>query len=535
MIGAPASPTYGEAVELADGIVSIVPSAEETPEFSQIKGAAKRNDLGDELPEDLNLSASFWAYLGAYPDDDPDRERFRAQGLDLARRLGFSVPLYDSLQEYADNEVPPFSIDDIYGSPAELPANWELMGHQIGLPIGLPASVLTRNRAWISVFSKLGFNVFTYKTVRSSANSGNIERPNWLFADPDLPQYYPDDVVERQNERVVGGERLWPRSLERFSTLNSFGVPSPPPDVWMADVASLAGDLTEKKQLLIVSVVGDYEHLYDDSARLTEDFVRVSEMAAEAEAPAIELNLSCPNHGVNREPICKNPALTLQIVRAVRKRIPSRVNLGVKLSYLSREELESTILPVLPYVDAVAGVNTLQVLTKRPEDDRPAFKGTEVAGLSGYAIFPLARDFVIQLDEIRRERRASFDIIATGGVMTAEHAAELYRLGADCIQSTSAANFNPRLAGVCADLFNEEGAFYPKDVADMFGSDSVASEVLDVLRKYGGTATMGELISRTSYPPRAIEQAVEMLELTSAVVTAADEDKLRGPRYRIAS
>jgi dihydroorotate dehydrogenase len=514
MIGAP---TFGGARDVIDFVYGMDPVVAEDVDYQQIQDQVMRFSPVEPVSPEFDRQVSQWTNALA---------NYREEARRLAFARGFSVPIYDSLQEYADNVRPPFALDEVRPESDPLPSSWTLLNRNVGLPVGLPASVLTRNKAWIEGFANLGYTVFVVKTVRSFEHPGYTGQQNWIFADPQLPPYYPGELGKRLHESVHGDERFWPESLEAFSTLNAFGVPSPDPEVWMKDVHSLAAEIDGNGRLLIVSVVGHYEKLHDEPEKLIEDFVKVAEMAGRAGAMAVELNLSCPNHPPpHNDPICSNPDLTLAIVEAVRDRLPSWIGLIAKVSYLSREEMESVLVPLLPYVDGIAGINTLQVHTD-------AFAQTDVAGLSGLALRPLTEDFVVQLDALRAEHHASFDIFATGGIMSAEDAAHIYDLGADCVLSASAANFNARLAFDCADLVRTRGAFAPRQSSDHFDRDEIIDEIQSVL-KGQKSLTVGQLIARTTYPPEAIQETLAFMK-GRGLVDDEGYDDLRGTSYRVA-
>jgi tRNA-dihydrouridine synthase len=211
-----------------------------------------------------------------------------------------------------------------------------------------------------------------------------------------------------------------------------------------------------------VSVVGNYEDLKGQD--LVDDFVDVARAAEEAisahpDSPcgrAIELNLSCPNtitagaKGVE-SPLCETPDYVHLIVKAVRAALQTETRLVLKLGYLTREKLAEVVSDVAEDVDAIAGINTLQVSVVGP-DGRPAFRGTiedpdcdrTRAGLSGIAIRNFALDFVRSLALLRRANNWQFDIIGMGGVMEPHDVRTLMASGADAVQTATAAANHPR-------------------------------------------------------------------------------------------
>ena len=251
---------------------------------------------------------------------------------------------------------------DALGAAAS-PQRYRLLGREIGFPIGVPASVLTADSNWVRFFAEHGFNVLTFKTVRSRFWDPN-PFPNWVFLeDADEPLRV---GVDPRKITVHGDDDTYLRRLRAFSTANSFGVPSSEPSVWQAEVAKSV-ELLGPDKLLIVSVMGTATA--DDPAdTLRDDFVEVARLAAAAGAPAIELNLSCPNtldpsatdSGV-KPPLCHSVEDTLEVVAAVATALDGKVPLVAKLSYMPLPELRPLVRALAPYVSAISGINTLQV------------------------------------------------------------------------------------------------------------------------------------------------------------------------------
>src|SRR5206468_2823887 len=152
--------------------------------------------------------------------------------------------------------------------------------------VGVPASVLTATADWIEYYARRGFNVLTYKTVRSALRDAH-SKPNWVFLN-DLTE----PLEPGQTPETYGDALVWPRDPNAFSMANSFGVPSFAPEIWQKDVSKAVASL-RSGQVLIVSVMGTWEDF--KGPELIKDFVNVARMAKGAGAPAIELNLSCPN------------------------------------------------------------------------------------------------------------------------------------------------------------------------------------------------------------------------------------------------
>jgi dihydroorotate dehydrogenase len=356
-------------------------------------------------------------------------------------------PAYNILDEYFVNAVAPWG-PVVLPRPDVPDRRWSLFGRDIGFPIGVPASVLTANSRWIQYFANNGFNVLTYKTVRSRAWGPN-PAPNWAF----VPQVVEPFTVSDEHYTVLADPSDWVDSGRRdVSTTNSFGVPSPPPAEWRADIKNALTCIDSARQLLIVSVMGDD---YDNTGSLSvlaRDFLSVARTAEDAGAEFIELNLSCPNSldktSRVRPPLCFDVDATATILEHVRSALNPSTKLVAKLSYLHDNDLATLIGRIGSVVDGVSCINTLQCTVLRA-DGEPTFPSRPLAGVSGIAIRAYALDFVRRLVRLRAENDDTFSILAMGGVTDPRSFADLYLLGADAIQAATGAFANPALAAEC--------------------------------------------------------------------------------------
>ncbi|HWN73497.1 MAG TPA: tRNA-dihydrouridine synthase [Solirubrobacterales bacterium] len=351
--------------------------------------------------------------------------------------------IYDYNRPFSENYGGPSH--ELEAPPAEVledALDWHLLGQKIAYPIGVPASPLTASADWIGALARQGFNVLTYKTVRSASREA-YPAPNWFFV-KDLESPLPVDSIAGDVVVTASGTEL-PGSRP-YSMVNSFGMPSGKPEEWMPDVRRCSEQL-HAGQILIVSVVGSYEIYRGDE--LLADFVAVAKMAEDAGAGAIEVNLSCPNtladgDGGMGAPLCEDPVHAGEIVQAVRDALRPETKLVAKLGYMRGSQLSNVVERIAGSVDGIAGINTLQV-TVVDETGNPAFKGVlgdperdrPKAGLSGVAIRDLACDFVEQLARLREHNHWAFDIIGMGGVMDTYDVRALLTSGADAVQATS--------------------------------------------------------------------------------------------------
>ncbi len=383
-------------------------------------------------------------------------------------------PAYNVLEEYFVNATGPWG-PVILPRPVVPDRSWSLFGQSIGFPIGIPASFLTDNSRWVQYFATNGFNVLTFRTVRSRATTPN-EPPNWAFASS---QRTPLPLENYQEVTVRSDPTDWVDPGARYvSTTNSFGVPSSDPLEWKADLKNAMSVLADD-QILIVSVMGDDYDGTGDPAVLIEDYVRVALEAQSAGARFIELNLSCPNSlamgGDVKDPICQNVELAASIVEAVRLALKPDIRLIAKLSFLDGPTLLSLMERIASHIDAAAAINTLQVAVLR-DDDEPTFPGRRRAGVSGIAIRDHAKDMIRRLAELRLVIGEPYEIIGMGGVTDPRSFLELYEAGASVVQVATGAFANPFLAAECV---SELGGSLPLSPSlDTSGLEPVVRQIL---------------------------------------------------------
>ena len=372
---------------------------------------------------------------------------FAGHGGSLAA-CGVRTPSYDVLGSYRDNLTTPVG-PRLAERPVAGRRRWRVLGREVGFPVGVPACVLNGGAEWVRFHARNGFSVLTYKTVRSRAHEPNA-RPNWTFAPRATGSLPPGATAEVTSDPWDWVEPGSPG----VSTVNSFGVPSPPPEQWVPDLErSLAA--VDDDQVLLVSVMGEA----DEATGLVDDFVRTARLAQGAGATVVELNLSCPNtldrsaSGV-KPPLCLDADAAVAVIEGVRRALDDRTGLVAKLSWLDGPRLEALVPRLAPLVDGVAGINTLQSRVVR-SDGAPTFPGRELAGLSGAAVRESALDFTRRLVALREAGGRHFDVLAMGGVTDPASFEALFAVGADAVQSASGAFANPFLARDCIAALGE--------------------------------------------------------------------------------
>ncbi|MHB8618804.1 MAG: beta/alpha barrel domain-containing protein [Chloroflexota bacterium] len=310
------------------------------------------------------------------------------------------------------------------------------LGRELNSTLGIPAGPLL-NSKWIVLYASLGFDILTYKTVRSRFRPCH-PAPNVVLLDAP-EQIWPNPrarlVIRPDGDDAPGG----------VSITNSFGTPSQDPHVWMADMA-LARAAIGPGQMLVASVVGTSAP-GQTLEELAEDFAMCARGCVEAGAHAVEANFSCPNlQGVEGN-LFQDARASAVISRCMKQAIGA-IPLILKIGAVDRREaLEAFVGAVGGDVDGMAAINTVPAIVV-DRDGRQALpgEGRLTSGVCGAAIREAARQTVAWLLDIREREGARYRVIAVGGANTASEIADRYRLGADGVQSATGAMWDPYLA-----------------------------------------------------------------------------------------
>ena len=322
-----------------------------------------------------------------------------------------------------------------------------IAGYPVDYPLGLPASVLASNSYWIEFYARRGFDILTYKTVRTEYRQEH-PWPQWVFLEN------PSKIIDPSEPEFVGYPGYWPDDLSSLSMANSFGVPSFGPEWWTKDVRRAREVIREGHQVLIVSVVASTNESLD---AMTDDFVKAAELAADAGADIVEANYSCPNvPGDQAGDIYTLPAVSSKISAAVKEVLrKTKTPYFVKIGYLPEAELRAFVEANAQHIDGVVAINTIagKVRSKEGKASIPKNPVTTqsrlVAGISGWAIKEraqeVAKNLVALRDEIASETGKRLTILGVGGVMTSADVEEYLQIGVDGVESCTGAFVNPNL------------------------------------------------------------------------------------------
>ncbi len=310
-----------------------------------------------------------------------------------------------------------------------------------GFPVrsrfGIPPSILPTSK-WVAAYARLGFDILSYKTVRSVPRFCGAP-PNWAYLDEASLAASMADA----NLPILATERA-PSSASQVTTGGSFGLPTITPDVWEEDI-QLARAAVREGQVFIASVVGTAAPGVSEDA-FVQDFADLGGRVARLGAQIVEVDLSCPNVGKAEGMLYMNVPLCERITRAVRK-AATGCPILLKIGAIADDDR------LIALMKAVAGAADGLVLINAPArriinaDGTPYFgTGREFAGVTGAAIKPLSLACVKQGVRLIERLKLSLQVVACGGIATTADIREFIAAGGCAAVSATAAMFNPHMA-----------------------------------------------------------------------------------------
>lgn len=310
-------------------------------------------------------------------------------------------------------------------------------GCAVASRLGISAGLLLNSR-WIDFYARCGFDILTYKTVRSRARAC-YAKPNWLFVDPaDAGKLAnPRRAVHALARPAAGDYADWTSTV-------SFGMPSRDPALWMGDVAQ-ARRLIGPRQALVVSVVASVAAGAGE-ADIVRDFRDLAAMAREAGAQLVEANLSCPNVRSAEGELYQDAEMSGRIARALRDGAGALPVL-LKIGHVEDDaKLAALLRAVAGRASGLVIVNGLS----RPVlglAGKPAFGAARrQAGILGRGVHAIGvHDVARALALIRRER-LDLEVAGVGGVAGVADAQRYFDAGACAALMGSAPMFDPALA-----------------------------------------------------------------------------------------
>lgn len=334
-----------------------------------------------------------------------------------------TLPRYDIHQSYQWN------YDHAPGPAAvnvpQVSGEWTFCGRQVGSPLGVAAGPLLNGR-WCLYYASLGFDVVTYKTVRSGAR----------------PCYPLPNLQPVATDAMHGGEQGL-RSTAEFagSWAISFGMPSQPPTVWQEDVAEARRRLPPEK-LLSVSVVGTIQPGWS-LEELADDYAFCAAQAVESGADCVEINLSCPNVATCDGQLYQQPREAALVARRAREAIGAQSLVAKVGHFVDPKMLPPVVDELAEQVDAIATTNCVAG-TVVDANGNGLFNG-EPRGIGGKAILEAS---VRQTEAIASHvvrQGLPLRVIGVGGVSSADDVRRYLDAGAEAVQLATAVMVDPEV------------------------------------------------------------------------------------------
>jgi len=309
-------------------------------------------------------------------------------------------------------------------NPAPVAGEWAYCGETVESPLGIAAGPLL-NGQWLLYYAALGFDILTYKTVRSR------ERASY-----GLPNLQP----------VTWGGGAVPEELDVTAQMSgswavSFGMPSKPPRFWQDDVTATRSRLNKGK-FLSVSVVATPE---DDWSidEVATDFAQCARWAAGCGADGVEANFSCPNVSSVDGQLFLNPTDAGIVAVKLREAIPD-MPLLLKVGHIdNRETAHEFLEKVAPSADALVMVNGVSARVRRPSGEL-LFEG-RCRGIAGDAIRETALEQLALFDGLIRQFGLDVSLVGVGGLGQAADVRACLDRGCEAVQFATAAMLNPGL------------------------------------------------------------------------------------------
>ncbi|MFN7938123.1 MAG: hypothetical protein U0R19_32640 [Bryobacteraceae bacterium] len=333
---------------------------------------------------------------------------------------------YDIQQTYDWNYEHAPQVPPVLDIPP-CPGSWTFCGYKVNSPLGIPAGPLLNSR-WILHYAALGFDVLTYKTVRSAYR-----------ACYDLPNLLPVEGAALGEE----GHTLEaaPNAAEYNSWAISFGMPSRSVEEWSADITRARHGLREG-QVITVSVVASPKpgwSLQD----LANDFAVCAARAAASGAHVIEANLSCPNVCTQEADLYLSPEAARIVAATVRSAVP-HLPLALKVGlFPDREIMRQIVHAVTPYATAICATNS--ITAKVAHNGTLLFDGLR-RGIGGAVTTARCLEETALLRRVLDDAGSALELVSVGGVTTAQDVRNRLHAGATHVQIATAAMIDPLTA-----------------------------------------------------------------------------------------
>lgn len=344
-------------------------------------------------------------------------------------------PLYDIKRSYQENVLyGPFFQGKIPKRVLPPKEQWiDFLGYRIASPLGIPAGPLLTAK-WVTLSAQLGFDVLTYKTIRSDEYPAHPV-PNMVFVKTE------GQLSSTDNDLTLHSSENVPSAIDDLAVTNSFGMPSQSRKFLMEDIPRAKASLSPG-QVLIVSVVGT-----PSTGNFAEDFVAAALLAKDAGADIIEANFSCPNVEKSQGCLYMSPEIVLNLTTALAKAI-SPLPLILKMGIFPNADLmrKSLVAAAKGGAQAVCGINTISAKVV-DEQGAPSLSANRwTSGICGGPIRQAALEFIRQAKMINDHDALGLTIIGCGGITEPCHFSHFLDAGATVAMSATGMMWDPYLA-----------------------------------------------------------------------------------------
>lgn len=333
-----------------------------------------------------------------------------------------SLPTYDRFRSYDWNyEHAP---DPVRLNIPAVPGIWDFCGLALDSPLGIPAGPLLNGR-WCLYYASLGFDVVTYKTVRSQARA--------CYPMPNLQPVACEQLTGKETEVPAATDMLGSWAV-------SYGMPSKEPAIWRADVEATRKQLPTGK-VLSVSVVATVQDGWT-IGDLAADYAKCAKWAVESGADVVETNFSCPNVATCDGQLFQQPADARHVAECVREAI-GNIPYVAKIGHVPTAEAATDLLDAIgPSINALAMTNS--VATQVRQGDLLLFEGQR-RGICGEAIREASIQQTRLFADLIRECQRDIQVIGVGGIRNADDVTAYLAGGAKACQIATAAMVDPHL------------------------------------------------------------------------------------------
>ncbi len=307
------------------------------------------------------------------------------------------------------------------------------LGHELDSAFGISCCPMTFTARNIGICAKLGYDLITYRSVRSVEWHG-LPAPNWCYVD--VPnRLKKEDLVKP----VIGSLEPFPN--QEVSTANSFGIQSFKPEYWQAEYEVAKSKLLPG-QVLMLSLMITPE---DGKRDALSDAIEVTKLAMQTSADIFEINLACPNSGTSAL-IYEDIELCIKICQEMKKLLGEKKLLAKVGYYSDMNDLKRFMEQTKGVLDGLTSTNTYSMKVT-DSAGKEIFPGRATAGVSGAAIRDLCMEQAKMAVQFKKELQLSdFVIIGVGGVISPEHIQEYLALGVDAVQAAAGVWADPFLA-----------------------------------------------------------------------------------------